>query len=98
MAISTPKSPNKRTDVLTGLKAVLKLPDGREIELDVLRSTLGKDIFCDIRNLHAQAGVLVYDPGLSSVASCASAVTYVDGDAGLCLYRGLVMGYMKHPI
>ena len=32
--------------------------------------------------------VKVYDPGLGSIAACKSAVTYLDGENGVLLYRG----------
>ena len=33
-------------------------------------------------------GLRVYDPAFVSTASCASSITYVDGDAGILRYRG----------
>ena len=33
-------------------------------------------------------GVWFYDPGFTSTAACESAITYVDGDAGILRYRG----------
>ncbi len=33
-------------------------------------------------------GLRVYDPGFLSTASCASSITYVDGDRGILRYRG----------
>eukprot|EP01071_Lankesteria_metandrocarpae_P006762 Lankesteria_metandrocarpae@DN4474_c0_g1_i1.p1 len=70
-------------------KALLKLPDGREIELDVLKPTLGDEVLLDVRSLYSRMKVLTFDPGFNSTASCKSAITYIDGDAGVCLYRGL---------
>jgi citrate synthase len=32
--------------------------------------------------------MFTYDPGFTSTASCDSAITYIDGDAGVLLYRG----------
>src|SRR6185503_12086954 len=32
--------------------------------------------------------MFTYDPGFLSTASCRSAITYIDGDAGVLLYRG----------
>ncbi len=37
---------------------------------------------------HLDPELRVYDPSFVSTASCASAVTYVDGDAGILRYRG----------
>jgi citrate synthase len=33
-------------------------------------------------------GVWFYDPGYTSTAACESAITYIDGDAGILRYRG----------
>ncbi len=42
----------------------------------------------DIRTLYGKTGKFTYDPGFLSTASCASAITYIDGDKGELLYRG----------
>jgi citrate synthase len=42
----------------------------------------------DVRKLYAQTGAFTYDPGFTSTASCDSAITYIDGDAGMLLHRG----------
>jgi citrate synthase len=60
---------------------------GRSIELPVLRGTHGPGAI-DIRPLHRELGLLTYDPGYVSTASCRSAITYIDGDQGILLYRG----------
>jgi len=36
----------------------------------------------------AQLGLLSYDPAFLNTASCRSAITYIDGDAGILRYRG----------
>src|SRR5439155_16344832 len=33
-------------------------------------------------------GLVCYDPAFANTASCTSRITYVDGDAGVLLYRG----------
>ncbi len=68
-------------------KATLKLQDGRTVEFPVLSGTIGPEVI-DIRSLYGQAGVFTYDPGFLSTASCSSGITYIDGDAGVLLYRG----------
>jgi len=55
--------------------------------LPVLEGTLGPSAV-DIQTLYARHGLLAYDPGFRSTASCKSAITFVDGDNGLLLYRG----------
>ncbi len=66
--------------------ATLTLDDGRSIELPILSGTLGPDVI-DIRALN-KLGVFTYDPAFFATASCTSAITYIDGDAGLLYYRG----------
>lgn len=66
--------------------ATLTLDDGRSIELPILSGTLGPDVI-DIRAL-SKIGMFTYDPAFLSTASCASNITFIDGDAGLLYYRG----------
>ena len=68
-------------------KATLNFSDGRTLEFPVLSGTIGPDVV-DIRSLYGKAGVFTYDPGFMSTASCNSTITYIDGDAGVLLYRG----------
>jgi citrate synthase len=56
-------------------------------DLPVLTGTIGPDVI-DIRALQRQSGMFTYDPGFISTASCSSTITYIDGDAGILLYRG----------
>jgi citrate synthase len=42
----------------------------------------------DISSLYAKTGRFTYDPGFTATASCASSITYIDGDEGVLLYRG----------
>jgi citrate synthase len=68
-------------------KATLTLHDGRKLEFPVLSGSIGPDVV-DIRTLYAKSGMFTYDPGYLSTASCNSTITYIDGDAGVLLYRG----------
>jgi len=56
-------------------------------ELPVLSGTTGPDVI-DIQSLYHRTGMFTYDPGFTSTASCSSAITYIDGEAGILLYRG----------
>jgi citrate synthase len=67
--------------------ATLKLPDGKSLDFPVLSGTTGPDVV-DIRTLYGKSGMFTYDPGYLSTASCSSSITYIDGDAGVLLYRG----------
>ena len=68
-------------------KATLTLADGKSMDFPVLSGTIGPEVI-DIRSLYAKSGMFTYDPGFLSTASCNSSITYIDGDAGVLLYRG----------
>jgi citrate synthase len=61
--------------------------DGKSLVLPVISGSVGPDVL-DVRKLYAQTGAFTYDPGFTSTASCDSAITYIDGDAGMLLHRG----------
>jgi citrate synthase len=61
--------------------------DGNSIDLPVLAGSIGPDVI-DIRPLYAKTGAFTFDPGFMSTAACKSSITYIDGDAGVLLYRG----------
>jgi citrate synthase len=68
-------------------KATLTLADGKSLDFPVLTGTIGPEVI-DIRTLYGKSGMFTYDPGFLSTASCNSSITYIDGDAGVLLYRG----------
>src|SRR6516225_25243 len=41
-----------------------------------------------VEKLLSETGYVTYDPGFTNTANCASAITYIDGDAGILRYRG----------
>ncbi|WP_328346191.1 citrate synthase [Micromonospora sp. NBC_00421] len=41
-----------------------------------------------VSKLLKETGMTTYDPGFVNTASCSSAITYIDGDAGILRYRG----------
>jgi citrate synthase len=56
--------------------------NGNEYEIAITDDTISAGEF------GKQTGLAVYDPGFTNTASCRSAVTYIDGDAGILEYRG----------
>ena len=68
-------------------KATLAYGEGKTIEFPVYGGSIGPDVV-DIRALYSKTGMFTYDPGFMSTASCQSAITYIDGDEGILLYRG----------
>ena len=61
--------------------------DGITKDYPVLQGSVGPEVV-DIRKLYANTGRFTYDPGFTSTAACESKITYIDGDAGMLLYRG----------
>src|SRR5271168_3018331 len=59
----------------------------KSVELPIKHGTIGPSVV-DIGKLYAQTGMFTYDPGFTSTASTESKITYIDGDAGVLLYRG----------
>jgi citrate synthase len=59
----------------------------KSVVMPVLKPTLGNDCV-DISRLNKETGLFTYDSGFTATAACKSAVTYIDGDAGVLLYRG----------
>jgi len=68
-------------------KATLTYKD-KSFELPVFGGSLGPEVI-DIRRLYGDANVFTYDPGFMSTASCQSKITYIDGDEGILLHRGI---------
>ncbi len=60
---------------------------GKNVELPLVASSHGA-FGIDVRELYKGLDLLSFDPGFMSTASCRSAITYIDGDAGLLWYRG----------
>jgi citrate synthase len=50
--------------------------------------TIGPEVI-DVSKLYAETGMFTYDPGFTSTGSCESKITYIDGDEGILLYRGV---------
>jgi len=60
---------------------------GTEYEIEI---TDGHIRAADLKQISIEGGepLATYDPGFVNTASCRSAVTYIDGDAGILEYRG----------
>ncbi len=65
----------------------LTSPSGNESELPVHKGTTGPDVV-DISKLYSEQGVFTYDPGYVATGSCASEITFIDGEKGVLMYRG----------
>ena len=56
-------------------------------QLPVRTGTIGPSVV-DISSINSDLGVFTYDPGFGITAATDSRITYIDGDAGVLLYRG----------
>src|SRR5471032_2391763 len=63
------------------------LATGKTSQLDAISGTIGPDVL-NISHLTKDQGVFTFDPGFMATASTESKITYIDGDAGVLLYRG----------
>src|SRR3954469_12861951 len=65
-------------DNRTGKKYELPIQDGTIRAMDLRQIKAGPDDF----------GLMTFDPAFMNTANCRSAITYIDGDKGILLYRG----------
>jgi citrate synthase len=66
------------TDNRTGKTYEVPIQDGTIRAMDLRQIKTGADDF----------GLMTYDPAFMNTANCRSAITYIDGDKGILLYRG----------
>jgi citrate synthase len=58
-----------------------------DLALQRIPATEGQDAV-DVSKLLSKTDLVTYDVGFGNTASCRSAITYIDGDAGILRYRG----------
>jgi citrate synthase len=83
-------APTARVAARKVAEKTLELSDratGRATELPVRTGTMGPGVI-DVAPIYRDYRVFAFDPGFAETASCESGVTYIDGEAGLLLYRG----------
>ena len=61
---------------------------GRNYEVPVADHTVRANDLKQIKIEPTDFGMMSYDPAFLNTASCRSAITYIDGDAGILEYRG----------
>lgn len=62
--------------------------NGRQVDLDVVAGTEGEQAV-DITSLRSKSGLVTYDPGYGNTGATKSAITFIDGEAGILRYRGI---------
>ena len=95
----TARSPKAKASAKQATKAKsrnsLSITDnrtGRSYEIPVVTAVEGEAIRAqDLRQIRVNPndfGLMSYDPAFTNTASCKSAITWIDGDAGILEYRG----------
>jgi citrate synthase len=61
---------------------------GRTYSLPIVDGTIRATDLRQISAVEGDGGLMSYDPAYLNTASCRSAITFIDGDAGILRYRG----------
>ena len=77
-AMSSPESTLTVTDNRTG----------RSYEIPIEEGTIRASALRQITTGEGDPGLMSFDPAFTATASCHSAITFIDGDAGILRYRG----------
>ncbi|HET7931913.1 MAG TPA: citrate synthase [Rhodanobacteraceae bacterium] len=59
----------------------------RSASLPLVEGSMGPSCV-DVSTLYRDTGHFTFDPGFGATAACKSAITYIDGEKGVLLYRG----------
>lgn len=61
---------------------------GQTYTLPIIEGTCGEKAV-DIAALRSSTGLITFDPGFVNTGSCQSKITFLDGEKGILLYRGI---------
>jgi citrate synthase len=89
--MSTETQAQAATDGQVGGGESLTVTDnrtGQTYEIPIEDGTVRAMAFRDIKVSDDDFGLMTYDPAYMNTASCRSAITFIDGDAGILEYRG----------
>src|SRR5262249_46555866 len=75
------------TDNRTGESYEVEVNDGTIKTMDLRQIKVSEDDF----------GLMGYDPAFTNTASCRSAITYIDGRAGILQHRGISIEQLCEP-
>jgi citrate synthase len=81
----------KSSPAKTGVNQTMTLTDnttGNAWDFPIMSGTIGPNVV-DVRKLYDATGYFTFDPGYTSTGSTQSKITYIDGDKGELLYRGI---------
>jgi len=81
----------KNAPAKTGANQTMTFTDnttGNAWDFPIMSGTIGPSVV-DVRKLYDTTGFFTFDPGYTSTGSTQSKITYIDGDKGELLYRGI---------
>jgi citrate synthase len=79
-----PALPDSMPDTLT----ITDNRTGKTYEIPVVSGAIRATDLRQIKGAPDDVGLMTYDPAFLNTAACRSAITYIDGDQGVLLYRG----------
>src|SRR5687767_5339223 len=68
--------------------SILDNRTGRQYEVPISDGTIHATDLRQIKVSGDDFGLMSYDPAFMNTASCRSAITFIDGDKGILMYRG----------
>jgi citrate synthase len=78
----------QEADVPSETLTIVDNRTGKSYELPIVDGTIHATDLRQIAAGDGDPGLMSYDPAFLNTASCRSAITYIDGDAGILRYRG----------
>ncbi len=87
--VTTPKTSD--ADSVPQTNDTLTITDnrtGKQYEVPIDQGTIRAMDLRQIKTSTDDFGLTTYDPAFQNTAACRSAITYIDGDKGILLYRG----------
>ena len=87
----TSRLPTQTSPTIPAMSDTLTITDnrtGKTYELPVQDGTIRAMDLRKIKTSPDDFGLMTYDPAFMNTANCRSAITFIDGDKGVLLYRG----------
>src|SRR5947199_3860253 len=91
MSTETKAQPGTDGQVTDGGKESLTVTDnrtGKTYDVPIEDGTVRAMAFREMKVSDDDFGLMTYDPAYTNTASCRSAITFIDGEAGILEYRG----------
>jgi len=87
MSDAAQTSARSKPDAVNETVTIVDNTTGKKADFPLLSGTIGPKVI-DVRKLYDKLGHFTFDPGYMATGSTESAITYIDGDEGVLLYRG----------